>query len=63
MGNAFRAAHIAQKSAPITFNTRIGEKLEEQQLIYEDVLARAGKEQEKVISKCYVLCVVLSRCQ
>lgn len=48
MGNAFRAAHIAQKSAPITFNTRIAEKLQDQQLIYDEVVARAEREKEKV---------------
>lgn len=62
MGNAFRAAHIAQKSAPISFNVRVGEKLEEQQAIHQQVVKRAEKEQEKVTPQTYCspLCMILS---
>lgn len=48
LGNAFKEAHSAKKTAPVSFNKRIAEKLEEQREIFEEVQQRNDKELAKV---------------
>ena len=48
LGNAFKVAHSAQKTAPVTFNQRIAERLEEQREILKEVMSRYEKEKSQV---------------
>ncbi|XP_067947215.1 SH2 domain-containing protein 5-like [Watersipora subatra] len=49
LGNAFKAAHSAQRGPPATFNERIAEKLEEQRELYAEVQRRSDSDRARFV--------------